>query len=120
MTDFFFITQWRKPSKGDWTAQVKTDLVEINIMIDFEYIKSKSKDTFKKLVQTKSKEIAWYKLITQKESHSKLKNISYCNEMKIQDYFVREDLNTKQKKLIFKLRTRMAEFGENYRGGPKK
>ena len=40
--------------------------------------------------------------------------------MKIQDYFVREDLNTKQKKLIFKLRTRMAEFGENYRGGQEK
>ena len=39
------------------------------------------------------------------------------NEIKMQKYLLSEQLKPKQKRLIFKYRTRMAEFGENYRGG---
>ena len=37
--------------------------------------------------------------------------------METQNYFLREDLSNKQKLLIFRLRTRMADYGENYKGG---
>ena len=35
----------------------------------------------------------------------------------MQNYFKRTDLNVEQKKMLFKFRTRMSEFGENFRGG---
>ena len=114
----FFITQWHRPTRGDWTEQVKSDLREFNIPIDFDYIRSKSKDSFKVLVKKKSKELALQKLIRLKMKHSKLSRINYDNEeMEMQDYLLREDLSIKQKRLIFRLRTRMADFGQNYKGG---
>ena len=43
-------------------------------------------------------------------------NLDY-KELKMQNYMQSEVLKTKQKKLIFKGRVKMLEFGENYRGG---
>ena len=37
----FFITQWYRPSKGDWTEQVKADLEEFSTPEDFDYISGK-------------------------------------------------------------------------------
>ena len=114
----FFITQWHRPTRGDCTEQDKSDFREFNIPIDFDYIRSKSKDSFKELVKKKSKELAMQKLIRLKMKHSKLSRINYDNEeMEMQDYLLREDLSIKQKRLIFRLRTRMADFGQNYKGG---
>ena len=45
-----------------------------------------------------------------------MKKMHY-EDIQVQAYFTRCDINTEQKKLIFKYRTRMAEFGENFRGG---
>ena len=39
------------------------------------------------------------------------------NSLKIQNYFTNEELKSSDKKTIFKYRTRMERFGENYRGG---
>ena len=50
------------------------------------------------------------------DKHSKMKNLNYTSIM-MQNYFKRTDLNVEQKKMIFKFRTRMSEFGENFRGG---
>ena len=44
-----------------------------------------------------------------------MKNLQY-RAFKIQNYFYRTDITNDQKKIIFKFRTRMADFGENYRG----
>ena len=112
----FFITQWYNPSKGDWTEQVKLDLQEFNIPIDFDYISSKSKDSFKKMVKRKAKELVLKKLLISKANHSKMANLEY-NNMEMQSYFLREDVKIEQKRIIFKYRTRMAEFGENFRAG---
>jgi hypothetical protein len=54
----FFTTQWHNPSKGDWTEQVRKDLEEFGIPCNFEHIRSKSKETFKKIVKVKAKELA--------------------------------------------------------------
>ena len=45
-----------------------------------------------------------------------MKNL-YYEEIKIQNYFLRHDIDNEQKKNLFLYRTRMAEYGENYRGG---
>ena len=61
----------------DWTAQVKLDLEDLQIPEDLEYIKSKSKDSFKNLVKMKSLEFALNELNLKKEKHSKMQNLSY-------------------------------------------
>ena len=38
-------------------------------------------------------------------------------EMTIQNYFLREDINIDQKRMLFRYRTRMADYGENFRAG---
>ena len=48
-----------------------------------------------------------------------MKDLKY-ESIKIQKYFTRSDLSIEQKKLLFKFRTRMSDFGENYRAGREK
>ena len=110
----FFLTQWYNPSKGDWTVQVQKDLEMFDIECDFEFIRNKSKEAFKKLVKVKAKEYALKKLTVKKESHSKMTNLKYP-EIVMQKYMLREDLKKEQKLLMFKYRTRMAKYGENFR-----
>ena len=112
----FFITQWNNPCKGDWVELVKKDLKDFEIPVSFEYIQSKSKDAFKKIVQVKAKELALARLLTKQSKHTKLDKLNY-KELKMQDYLLSEELKPNQKKLLFKYRTRMAEYGENYRAG---
>ena len=50
------------------------------------------------------------------QNHSKMVNLHY-NSLNIQSYFTSEELKTEEKRTIFKYRVRMANFGENYRGG---
>ena len=95
---------------------VKQDLEDFNIPTSFDFIKSKSKGVFKKLVKEKARDYALRKLKNIQLKHSKMKKLQY-EDIQVQDYFTRCDINTEQKKLIFKYRTRMAEFGENFRGG---
>ena len=47
----FFETQQKYPIKGDWTLQVAEDLQDFDISGNFDFIKSKSKTSFKKLVK---------------------------------------------------------------------
>ena len=44
-----------------------------------------------------------------------MKNTKY-DKLKIQDYFQNSKLSVENKRDMFAFRTRMAEFGENYRG----
>ena len=112
----FFITQWYNPTKGDWTEIVKKDLEDFGIPCDFDYIKNKSKDAFKRIVKVKAKEYALRTLHKKQETHTKLDSLVY-KEMKMQSYMLSEELKPKEKKLLFKSRTKLLDFGENYRGG---
>ena len=112
----FFTTQWNSPSKGDWTELVQKDLEDFNIPCSFNFILSKSKEASKNLVKRKTKEYAIKVLRKKQDTHSKMKNMNY-EEIKIQKYLIREDISYEQKKIVFKFRTQMAIFGENYRGG---
>ena len=112
----FFITQWLQPTRGDWTEQIKQDMEDFNIPTSFEPIQAKSKEAFKRSIKIKAKRYALNKLLGKAATHSKMKNLHY-NELKIQNYFLDEKVKTEEMKMIFRYRTRMERFGENFRGG---
>ena len=51
-----------------------------------------------------------------KKEHSKMENTKYY-DIKMQDYMKSETIKMKEAINLFKFRTRMAEFGENFRAG---
>ena len=112
----FFITQWNNPTKGDWSELVKKDLDDFKIKKDLEVIKCMSNTSFKKKVKKEAKQNAFEVLSSMKDGHSKMENIHYT-EIKMQDYMKSENLKLNEALNIFKIRTRMAKFGENFRAG---
>ena len=117
MLSKFFRTQWKYPTnKKDWTELVKSDLDEFEIPADLEFIVSKSKWSWANLVKVKSKEVAWKKFMEAKMDHSKMDNLWY-SQLRIQEYLQSNKFSTQEVKTIFKFRTRMASFGENFRNG---
>ena len=80
----FFVTQWSHSFEGDWCVQARQDLADFDIAEDLTWIKAQSKYSFKKLVKLKAKEFSLYTLLDKKESHSKLKDLWYC-DLKMQE-----------------------------------
>ena len=115
MLSTFFMTQFYNETEGDWTQQVKIDLEDFGIPCDFDYIRAKSNLTFKALVKIKAKEFALNSLRGIQIRHSKMDNL-YYSELKLQDYFKIEGIETRELQNLFKWRTRMAPLGENFRG----
>ena len=71
-------------SKGDWSEQLKEDMKDFEIPINFDEIKSKSKEAFKSMVQIKAKEYA-LKILTEKQAiHSKMESLHY-SELKMKE-----------------------------------
>ena len=117
MLSKFFHTQWKYPArKNEWTEKVKEDLEELDIEINLEKIKSKSKDTFKNLVKKKVSEKALDVLLEMKERHSKMKNLNYTS-LEMQQYLKEKRISKSQAQIIFRFRTRMEKFSENFKGG---
>ena len=110
----FFITMYENPSKDDWTEQVAEDLKDLDICMDFDFLRSISKARFKNIVKNKCREMALEKLNEKKFTHTKMNNLVYT-ELKIQAYLLSEELTLDQKRNIFLCRTRMADFHENYK-----
>ena len=115
MLSKFFRTQWKYGSKHDWTEQVKSDLTDLDINDDLQWIQSKSEGWFKNHVKRKVREYAFYKFIEEKEEHSKLDDLFYT-ELKLQAYLKLTNMSSFEAKLIFSYRTRSAPYKENYRG----
>ena len=112
-----FSAQWRYPTnKEDWTEMVWKDLVDFGIPVDLEFIRSKSKLTFKNMVKIKSKEFSFFKFMKEKEKHSKMANLWY-SDLKMENYLNSNKFTVKQSQTIFSFRTRMANFQENFRNG---
>ena len=113
----FFNTQWKYPTNHkDWTELVKRDLVDFGLPVDLNFIKSKSQSSFSNLVKKKSKEYAWKKLMVAKMDHSKMDSLWYPN-LDMQDYLKSNKYTTKEVRTLFSFRTRMANFGENFKNG---
>ena len=115
----FVITQWNNPTRGDWTELVKQDLKDFGLKEDITSLKKTKRNTFKRMVKSKSREYAFKELmisIAKRDGHSKLKNIKYT-KLKMQDY-LKDGKNRLEDTLnIFKFRTHMADFGENFKAG---
>ena len=111
----FFRVQWNYPSPGDWTEQVKVDLNDFGMEIDFEFIKSKSTEVFHKLVKRKAYEYAFFTFMEKKEAHSKLDNLVYY-QLSTQEYLTNNNLSAKEAQLAFSYRVRMANYKDNFRG----
>ena len=120
MLSRFFYAQWNNEVKNDWTAQVRKDLEDFGIPEDLDFIKSKSKDSFKKLVKIKAADYALHELNHMKASHSKMDNVFYT-KLQMQGYLKAKDITPEDAKMVFSYRTRMADYTENFRGpaGPK-
>ena len=111
----FFHTQWKYPTnKQDWTELVKEDLADFEMSQDLDFISSKSNFSFKNLVRTKSKEYAWEKFMTKKVTHSKMDDLWYP-KLNLQEYLQTNKFTAEEVKTIFKHRTRMSNFKENFK-----
>ena len=113
MLHTFFTAQWMYPGKNDWLDQVKEDLVDFEIDMTLEEIKSKSKNVFKKLVKQKMKEYALKYLNMLKDKHTKMDNLLYV-KLKTQNYLKDGRIPVHAAKNLFKWRTRAAFFKMNY------
>ena len=111
-----FHAQWNNEIKGDWTVQVKSDLDDFGIPWDLDFIKLKSKDSFKRLVKVKTLEFALDELNSDKAKHSKFNNLIY-SILELQNYSESSNINPDDAQQIFSYRSRMANFNENFRGG---
>ena len=116
MLHSFFTTQWIKPSKGDWCEIVRNDLKELGISECLEFIGSKSTEWFREFVKAKARVLSFNNLLAKKSTHKKLNSLTY-SEFRTRNYIMSDELNTNEKRLVFKVRTRMIEFGENFKGG---
>ena len=120
MLSKFFMAQWNFPSnRKEWTEQVKGDLQSFGLPNDLEWIKSKKKSTFKRIVNEKTNEVAFYSLLKKKEAHRKLENLSYVR-LEMQGYLKMGVLSTSEAKACFKFRTRMGLFWENFKNSKMK
>ena len=51
-----FITQWKFPIKDDWTEEAKANFKQLKINLSLDEIKKKSKNSFKRLYYSQSKD----------------------------------------------------------------
>ena len=110
-----FDTQWKYPSaRNEWTEQTKKDLIEFGFGTDLSELRKISVNSFKNQVKRKSKEVAFYTFIEKSDGKSKFENLFYT-ELKMSSYLKDENISFTEAQQVFKFRTRMANFGENFR-----
>ena len=104
----------RKTGKNNWAETVKKDIDEINLEMSEDLISNTKKDRFKIHLKNKVQEAAFQYLLQIQQSHSKVKNIIY-EKLQIQKYLLDVKFTTKEKQLLFKLRTRMTNVKLNFK-----
>ena len=110
-----FQAQWNRPVKNDWTLYVKQDLKDFQMECSLDNVKAKSAESFKNLVKRKANEYEFRRLMSLKQSHTKLDNLCYT-KLEMQEYLKLEKIDKVGAQTLFRYRTRMAAFGENFRG----
>ena len=110
-----FDVQKRKPSKNDWILSVYEDLEELDIMIDFEQIKSLSNYQLKAFLKKIIGEKALSYLNKIKSNHSKVLHIEH-KKLDIQEYLQPMNVvNIQSTKFLFLARTGMIDLKVNFR-----
>ena len=108
-------TQNLSNDSGDWIRLVENDKQELELKMSDEEIQNVSKERFKSFIKSKVK----IKFLTEfnnlKKKHSKSKHLD-CSRSRTADYLNNTNFNTKQKRLLFKLRSRTLDVKLNFRG----
>ena len=81
---------------------------------NFEFIRSKSKNSFKRLVKIKTKGYALKYLLTKEQKHTKLDNLMYT-DLKLQPYLKSEQIPVQEATNLFRYRVTVAKFRENFK-----
>ena len=100
---------------GDWVRLVESDKAELGITLTDEEIQGVSKNVFKNYVKKKVT-IAHLKYLNGlKEKHSKAKHLN-CRELKQAEYIQNSTFTTREKRLLFKLRSKTLDVKQNFPG----
>ena len=100
---------------GDWIRLVEADKDELEIDMNDDEIQNLSKEKFKDYVTKKAKIQQLHFLKTLKKKHTKSEFLD-CTELKTAEYLKAPVFNTKQKQLLFKLRSRTLDVKSNFPG----
>ena len=109
----FFQAQNNFPVKNDWSETVQKDLEDLNINMTLNDIKAMSKIKFKKYLKIKTRRFAFKELLKLKETHSKMDKIIY-KKLEIEPYLKSTKIYPEKAKLLYKLRTHMADVKSNF------
>ena len=110
-----YTTQKISNSIGDWIRLVEADRLELGLDLTDTQIQGMSKFSFKTVVKKKVIQNFLLKLEGRKNKHSKSKFLS-CKELKMADYIKSPALTTREKQLLFKLRSKTLEVKLNFPG----
>ena len=72
MLSEFFHAQLRFEVKNDWTVQVRKDFEDFSLSMDLNYLKTKSKESFKDIVKTRALEYELNRLNNRKGTKLKV------------------------------------------------
>ena len=113
----FLEAQIRSKKKKDWIAQVQGDLDKLNMNPNLDNLKEMKKSQLKIILERSIKEFAFKELKVKKESHSKVRDLKH-KTYEMQKYLKPngEKITQEEAKLIFKLRSKVTEVKQNFRG----
>ena len=100
-----YSAQKEQPLKGDWVLKVGEDMAQIELKMEENEIKSKSKAEFKKIVEIKVSQCAFKEYISEQSTKSKTKDIKY-EKLEMQPYMKSLTFNNKEVKTLFNLRAK--------------
>ena len=70
-----FSIQWNNPLQGDWVLLIKMDLLDFELPCDFNWVSSKTKETYKRIVKEKATTFTLQELLHKKQGYSELKEL---------------------------------------------
>ena len=108
-----FDTQQLNPVKNNICLQFEEDLKTCDIQLSSTQITSLKKMKFKRLVNSKIREVAKDYLLRLKSTHTKLSGLN--NSYTKQEYLSSDQLNVEQKQVLYKFRTRMVPVKSNFK-----
>lgn len=79
-------SQKSRPKQGDWCEMVKSDFDMLRVHMSDEVIASMGTKSYKSYIKSMAKKAAFEELMNIQASHSKVKDITYENNGKPQDY----------------------------------
>ena len=110
-----FDAQKDKPCRNDWVLTVQEDREELEIMLEFDEIKTLTNFQFKSFLKKTIEEKALSFLNNVKAKHSKVLHIEH-RHLRIQEYLEPKNITSSHlAKFLFQARTRMLDLKMNFK-----